>query len=116
MSDPASMSQSATVIELNQTPIGEHLTRLLQQEKVSVPPYRLALGVVLEWALDNLNVAPVWARAVAQAAGLAEANDPAGLHAALSHPELLTEQTLEAAGLLVLRLVVDRIPGDTQPA
>lgn len=116
MSDPPSMSRSATVIELNQTPIGEAVTRLLAQEKVSVPPYRLALAVALEWALENLPVAPVWARAVDQAVGLAEANDPEDLHEALSHHALLNAPTLKEAGLLLLSVVVDMIPADTQPA
>jgi hypothetical protein len=111
----ASPSPTTTLRQLNQTPIGENLARLLKPTGIDLHG-RLLLAVLLEWATQHLAANPAWAQAVDNAVGLAEAHEPAQLAENLSAPGLDRAETLEQAGRLMLRWVVDLIPPDTQPA
>lgn len=104
-----------TLQQLNQTPIGENLARLLKPTGIDLHG-RLLLAVLLEWATQHLAANPAWAQAVDNAVGLAERNDPAQTAENLSAPGLEQAKTLEQAARLILRWVADLIPPETQPA
>ena len=104
-----------TLQQLNQTPIGENLARLLKPAGIDLHG-RLLLAVLVEWATQHLAANPAWAQAVDNAVGLAERNDPEQTAENLSAPGLEQAETLEQAGRLILRWVADLIPPGTQPA
>lgn len=115
MTDPK--PQPLQLIErLNRTPEAMHAWALLQGTEQSSES-QLHLVSLLEWALLNLAADPVWVEAVLQAAGLAEARDPAALQANLAQaPGLLQTRTRTEAGKALLSLVADLVPPDKQPA
>lgn len=109
-------SQQTSLTSLNQTPIAAKVRALLQAQVVVCPPDRLVLAVLLEWALDHLEVDPEWADAVREAAALAEADDPEAMQQTLESQELEQAHSLKEAAMLLLEQVVDLVPASTKAA
>jgi hypothetical protein len=115
MNAPTQTPPPTTLQRLNQTPTGVAVTRLLKDSGMDLQG-RLALAVLLEWATANLATHQGWARAVDQAAVLAETRDPEAMQRTLDAPGLAQAHSLEEAGRILLRWVADLIPPGTQAA
>lgn len=115
MNAPEQLPRPTVLQRLNQTPIGVNVSQLLTAAGFSLE-HRLALGVLLDWVTLHLAADPEWAQAVAQAGDLAETREPEAMQRTLSAPGLEDAETLDEAGRILMRWVMDLMPRGASPA
>lgn len=102
-----------TTVKLNATELSQHIKMLMDQEKVS-PDTDLLLLALVFWATENLPLDRNWAEKVVDAAAVAVTRNPEAGYKRLAgaEPGILGAETLEEAGMALMRLMADIVSPD----
>lgn len=99
-----------TTARLNQTELSQHIKMLMEQESVCPDNDLLILALVF-WATENLPLNRNWAEKVEGVAAFSVTEDPKASYnnLALAEAEILGSETLEEAGMALMRTVADMV-------